>query len=310
MNFEPIITEIIERTPDWHFRKISEIERLNGLTNATFRFRVDEEFYVLRVGGEHASYLGIDRSSELEILRLVERAGIGPEVFWACPDEGHLITKWIEGSHWTHEEYMQTSNLDLAISMMTRLHELETSIRFDPFERIKLLHKSVDTLNVDLPDDFDSSLEIIEEIRGDQLSDPERRQVLCHNDLVAANIMALDHNNSIRFIDFEFAGLNDPYFDLASFIYAQEYMVPLSDDLEIYILKSYFGKVDGHIKRRLSGMQVLLLVFYSLWGFVLHGCEKQGLVESPSDFDYLEYARDIVLRRIPQVLHRYSKWRE
>src|SRR5207247_9909827 len=57
----------------------------------------------------------------------------------------------------------------------------------------------------------------------------------CHNDLLLANF--LDDGELIRIIDWEYAAMGDPYFDLGNFAVHQG----LDDNQEMIMLEAYFG---------------------------------------------------------------------
>ena len=62
---------------------------------------------------------------------------------------------------------------------------------------------------------------------------------LCHNDLLPANI--LDDNERIWIVDWEYAGMGNPLFDLAGVSANCCY----SEEQEIALLESYRGELRG-----------------------------------------------------------------
>jgi thiamine kinase-like enzyme len=82
--------------------------------------------------------------------------------------------------------------------------------------------------------------------------------VLCHNDLNPQNCIFF--KETIKFIDWEFATMNDRYFDLASF--SVEFQFSVLD--EAYMLASYFGR-EGWNKKKLEAYKVIYRALCAQW---------------------------------------------
>ncbi|MFW9910297.1 MAG: phosphotransferase, partial [Candidatus Thorarchaeota archaeon] len=110
------------------------VERIAGLTNKNYRVIADGNQYALRISRENAEKLGINREFEFEALKAASEAGIAPEVVCFIRPEGHLITQWIDGRHWTYEEYQKPENIHLMVQTIKRLHSLPAvAATFSPF---------------------------------------------------------------------------------------------------------------------------------------------------------------------------------
>ena len=79
---------------------------------------------------------------------------------------------------------------------------------------------------------------------GAALSGPEHEPVPCHNDLLAARTSSA-HGDALVIIDWEYAGMNDRYFDLGNLAVNNE----LSPDDELRLLEAYFGEPPGAAAR-------------------------------------------------------------
>ena len=80
-------------------------------------------------------------------------------------------------------------------------------------------------------------------------------------------------------LDYEYAGMGDPFFDLANLSINNG----MSGDAQELLLRAYFGEVtDGH-RARLGLMRVMSDLREAMWGVV-----QQAL--STLDVDYVEYA--------------------
>jgi thiamine kinase-like enzyme len=102
----------------------------------------------------------------------------------------------------------------------------------------------------------------------------------CHNDLLNANF--IDDGARIRIVDWEYAGMGDPYFDLGNFSINHE----LDTDQDAILLEAYLGEPPSPaLAARLTLMRVLSDFREAMWGVL-----QQGI--STLDVDFVAYAAD------------------
>ena len=99
----------------------------------------------------------------------------------------------------------------------------------------------------------------------------------CHNDLLNANF--IDDGTRIRIIDWEYAGMGDPFFDLGNFSINHE----LTSDEDEILLRAYDGTVRRGRLARLTLMRVVSDFREAMWGVL-----QQGV--STLDVDFVAYA--------------------
>jgi thiamine kinase-like enzyme len=167
---------------------------------------LDDSQLMFRVDGPLAARLGLDRRGELEILDTVAKAGIGPEVVGADPEQGWLLTRYVPGEHWCEQALKDPVNLERLAQRLKQLHELPpVGPLFDPGRIARGYARQLGTEAARrLADDIES--------RARELYSGTDPAVICHNDLIAANII---ESEPLTFIDWEYAAVGDPYFDLA-----------------------------------------------------------------------------------------------
>jgi thiamine kinase-like enzyme len=285
---QSVVDEIIQQIPDWKNASNIQVEPLEGLTNTNYAVTVNGERFVLRVSGKNTACLGINRKYEAEVLAAVSEVGIGAQVVYYQLSEGHLITRYIDGRHLTLEEYRAQETIERIVRKVKRLHELPlVSGIFSPFRHVESYARQVKAMQVPFPRDFQKMLERMRVIEQEQAQDPYPWQRFCHNDLFFVNV--LDDGN-IRFIDWEFSGVNDIYYDLATLTYAYDSLNTLPRELQEHLLVCYFGEVRQKNWKRLDGMKYMLMFFTAMWGLLQQGMQNEGHVRSVEGFDFLEYA--------------------
>ena len=244
----------------------ARIEPLSGgITNRNFKVEVDGEGYVLRIGGRDTELLGIDRYNEHEASIAAARLGLAPEVLRY--QSGYLVTRFIEG------EPGRIDSVEEVARMLRRLHDSpRIGGRFDAFRVVEAYRATAIEHGVPVPVDYDHADKIartIERLRADV---PQRP---CHNDLLAANF--INDGSRLWIVDWEYAGMGDPYFDLGNFAVNNA----LDEDAEARFLAAY-GADD------LDGF--LLMRFMSDFREAMWGVVQQALSEL--DVDFKAYATE------------------
>ena len=296
------VQEIIARVPAIQGCADIHVERIAGLTNSNYRVTANGEGYVLRVSGENTARLGIDRELELAALRSAAAAGLAPEVVAFLLPEGHLVTRWVEGCHWTPEVFRTPEHVRLLTETVQRIHALPPNgAVFSPFQRVNAFLEVAQGYNVALPSQLNAFLVTMQQIKTDQESDSSDWQRMCHNDLVSVNYLYRLTDQSIAVLDWEFAGLGDIYYDLATVVFTHDSDGPIPSELEQVMLETYFGGVTAFQMRRLQGMKYMLMLFSGMWGLAQHGMQYAGLVPAVDGFDYLQFAEYLFDHDIPEL---------
>lgn len=296
------IDQILARVPAWKEAQNIQVTRIEGLTNANYRVHVDGERFVLRISGKNTERLGINRTYEAAALQTAAAAGLGPEIIAFIQPEGHLVTRWIDGRHLDHQEFRTPENVRLLTETAKRIHALPPNgAIFSPFQRVLSYLETARSFAVPLPAGLDSCLETMQAVQADQQSDTANWQHFCHNDLVSVNYLFVEAERRIVVLDWEFSGLGDIYYDLATVVYTHDSEGPIPSDLEEVMLTCYFGNPTSWQRRRLLGMKYMLMLFTGMWGLAQHGMQQGGLISPVEGFDYREFAQYLFTHDIQEL---------
>jgi len=175
----------------------------------------DQQF-VLRLDRAAAARLRLDRRAELNVLEVVGRAGIGPQVIWADADAGILLTSYLTGRPWRTSDVRNANCLNQVALTLKQLFSL-------PFAGTVLNPASAATSYADTigTEVARASAQTASQIIRDLQASPHE-QSLCHNDLIHSNIIG---TAPVQLIDWEYAALGDPLFDMA--VITRQHAVPL-----------------------------------------------------------------------------------
>jgi thiamine kinase-like enzyme len=237
-----------------------------GITNRNFKVDADERRFVLRIGGKDTELLGIDRSAEHAASRIAADLGLGPEVVAFIEPEGYLVTKYVDG---------EVGKVDIARvgAALRRLHDGPAFPgRFDSFRVVETYRVTAQEHGVGVPAAYGRAKELADQIER-RRADASLRP--CHNDLLNANF--IDDGVRLVLVDWEYAGMGDPFFDLGNFAVNHE----LNEESERTLLSAY-GSDDA---AALVLMRFMSDFREAMWGIV-------QLAISELDFDFAAYAEE------------------
>jgi thiamine kinase-like enzyme len=247
---------------------VDSIEPLGGgITNRNFKVRVGDETFVLRIGGADTEQLGIDRAVEHDASLAAAELGIGPEVVAFVEPEGYLVTRYVEGE-------VGRASVDEVAALLRRFHgSRPIAGRFDSFRVVETYAATATEYGVTLPAEYERARETaarIEARRGRVPLHP------CHDDLLAANF--IHDGERVWIVDWEYAGMGDPAFDLANFAVNNG----LDENGDRALLDAYGAGDDYDIH--------VLMRFMSDFREAMWGVVQQALSEL--DFDFAGYAAE------------------
>ncbi len=248
-----------------------------GITNHNLKVEVDGESFVLRVTGKGTDQLGIDRTVELEATRAAAALGVGPEVVAFVEPEGWLVTRFVEGATPSVEQMRRPEMLTRVAAALRAFHDGPSIAgSFDSFRVVESYRETALAQGGAIPPAYNLAHEVaarIEGIRGGAAAKP------CHNDLLNANF--LWDGTRLCIVDWEYAGMGDPFFDLANFSINHE----LDEGARRRLLEAYFGEIRAEDTRGLELMRFMSDFREAMWGVV------QTAV-SALDFDFVGYASE------------------
>jgi thiamine kinase-like enzyme len=269
----------LQRVPEVAGREIVLTAMSGGITNRNFLITVPDgdDRYVIRLAGNDTHLLGISREVEHAATVAAAGVGVGPEVTAFIRPEGYLVTRFIEGSPVSDEAVHQRPTLERVAQSLRRIHDgPPIPGLFVPLRIVEAYRSLPPARGVRIPADYEIASLIGRRIELACLANPVEPRP-CHNDLLNANI--IDDGTRIRIVDWEYAGMGDPFFDLGNFSINHE----LTPDEDAHLLASYgdIGRTD-HLAR-LTLMRVVSDFREAMWGVL-----QQGI--STLDVDFVAYA--------------------
>jgi thiamine kinase-like enzyme len=246
---------------------------VGGLTNTNARVTTPTHDVVVRISTKDAALLAIDREAEYANSRAAAESGASPAVVEYHPDRHLLVIEYVDGRTLTEADLDSAEMLDRIAAACRTLHGGPRFVNdFDMFEIQRRYLDTVVEQGFRLPPGYLEYMPKVERVRA-ALSAYPLPTVPCNNDLLAANF--IDDGERIWIIDFEYAGNNDPCFELGNIW--SEASLPL-EHLEV-LVSAYFGghRPDLTARARLLGLM-------SKYGWTLWASIQDAT--SALDFDF------------------------
>ena len=249
-----------------------------GITNHNVKVTRPDGVLVLRVAGKDTDLLGIDRTVELAATRAAAEAGVGTggrRLRRAGGMARHPLRRRVDP-----RRPRRFASRSSSVASRGRSGPSTTGRRYPGGSTRSRSSRRIGTRPSSEGRSFPTRSPRHTSWRGGsptlRADQPPRA---CHNDLLNANF--IDDGERLVIVDWEYAGMGDPFFDLANFSINHE----LDAEGRAVLLAAYAG--DAHA----AGLATLDLQRFmsdfreAMWGVV------QGVV-SELDFDFAAYAAE------------------
>ncbi len=257
-----------------------EITRLEGgLTNVNVRVRTSERDIVVRIFDDSSSMLAIDREAEYQNSCAAAASGASPRVIEYRSDDHVLVVSYIDGMTLTPEDVRDSTQLSRIAQVCRLLHAGPRFVsEFDMFDVQRAYLRTVQDNGYRLPRRY---LEFEPQVTAMRraLAAVEVATVPCNNDLLAANF--IDDGARLWIIDFEYAGNNDPCFELGN-IWSESNLAP--DQLD-ELVECYFGHERPSLVARARLLGLMSKYGWTLWASIQDAT-------SELDFDFWEWGME------------------
>jgi thiamine kinase len=226
-------------------RITAELSR--GPTNSSYRVERGEEIFVLRLDRPEAARLGLDRANERLVSDAAAAAGLAPETVFFDDVAGVFLRRFVPGRSWQQAELSEPARLEQLARALRRLHALPPrGAAFEPLQAARRYAAQVDSAAAQaLAGEVERLLAQLEADGGPAGGAP----CLCHNDLVCENIV--EGEGRLWLIDWEYAAVGDPLFDLAVVIAHHS----LGAGLQAHFLDAWAGGRAGPGQRERLELQ-------------------------------------------------------
>lgn len=231
--------------------KLKKLDKLKnqGICNTIYKLETSKKNYLIRVF-KHTHQDQQSRKNEFKIQKKAFLKNIAAKPYILDEKKSLMICDFIKGKH---KETLKRDEVKALVDSVKKLHKIKINQKSYSLEndfnyyKKKLKDKKLQKLVKD-------SLKDLKKLKKYKF-DP----VTSHHDLNVNNI--LFYKNSVKFIDWEFACVNDRFFDLANICFEFK----LSVTQEQQVLKRYFNKLRNKDIKKLALYKSIYENLWILW---------------------------------------------
>jgi thiamine kinase-like enzyme len=264
--------------------KVEPVPLGGGMTNHNFLVQDGSRRCVVRVGADVPEH-NLLRFADVAASRAAARAGISPEVLYSEP--GLTILDFIEGRTLEPADIRERAMQRRIVPLIKRCHrEVPRHLRgpvlaFWVFQVLRdYSHRLAEAGHRHAPrlGEWSKTAARLEARVGSV------EIVLGHNDLLAGNI--IDDGRKLWLVDWDYAGINSPLFDLGGLASNSE----LDEADREYLLETYYERpVDDTLRIRSQAMLTASLLREAMWSMVSE-------LYSKIDMDFVAYTEENLKR--------------
>ncbi len=214
MTNEQIIKEVMMEVLQVEEQNVIIKNRLmGGMSNYTYVVEVDSILYTFRIPGKNAEKF-VDRIVEKSNIEIVKNLNLNNETIFLDVESGIKIAKYIEGQPLS--ELNPLDYLEEAASILHQIHEsgLRSEYDYDPLGRLQKYEEHTLEYNHVHSDRYHELKQRFMNLKDTYMD--KSKLVLSHGDSQISNFLKTP-DGSLKLMDWEFTGNNDPYYDIACF---------------------------------------------------------------------------------------------
>jgi thiamine kinase-like enzyme len=262
------INEIVSKIEDWKGKDISIQALSGGLTNTNYKVDVNGTSFFVRVPGERTELLAIDRNNEYHNTNAAAKTGVGPRVLYYLPDYNVMVLEFLNGKTMSKESLNAPGMPTRMAQAIKRLHSGPRFLLDFNMFRLTEYYLSICTeRKIPLPDGYLAGMIAVAQIEKALLVYP-LPALPCNNDLLAENY--IDDGTSLRLIDYEYSGNNDPCFELGNTCQEMQF----NDQQISEVCSTYFGRASSNKISRMKLNMIMSDVGWGLWAAIQANMSK------------------------------------
>lgn len=257
-----VIEAAVAKIEDWKGKNLSIESLSGGLTNTNYKVTVDGTPYFVRVPGESTELLAVDRKNEHFNSRAAAEAGVGPKVLYHLPEYDVMVLEFIDGSTMSKESLSASGMPTRMAQAIKQLHRGPRFLTdFNMFRLTEYYLNLCDERDIPIPDGYLERMSTVNEIEKTMSVNP-LSTVPCNNDLLAENYIY--DGKSLRLIDYEYSGNNDPCFELGNTCQEMEF----TEEQIREVCAAYFGEASDRMIARMKLNMIMSDVGWGLWAAI------------------------------------------
>lgn len=200
-----------------------------GTVNTSYSVDTGAGRFVVRIHNEIARSLGADHEREAQLHAAAAAAGLAPALIHVDAEHRFLVMEYVAGGTWTSQDMARPERLRQLGAALYALHAVVPPF-VTRYEIPAVLEVQYRRLSEVAPEEVPWFSELMERAAAalDASGTRQRPRVLIHNDLYHLNLIGYER---LYLLDWEYAAVADPLFDLATVLAHHPQAVPFAETL-------------------------------------------------------------------------------
>jgi thiamine kinase len=195
-------------------RTVARAAKLYGGTvNTSYRVDTSAGRFVVRLHDPTALVLGADHEREAQLHAAAAAAGLAPALIHVDTAHRFMIMEYVAGELWTSQDFSRADRLQQLGAALHTLHTIAAPT-VAPFDLWSVLERHYHRLRDGVPEEAVAFEQLMERAATalQACGTQARAKVLVHNDIHHSNLIGAGR---LYLLDWEYAAVADPLFDLA-----------------------------------------------------------------------------------------------
>lgn len=194
-----------------HIHDASIVKRLEGgMSNYTYVVMAQGKKYTYRVPGKYAERF-VNREDEWENIQRVAPLGLNNVTTYVELLSGEKLAEYVEGTIMSDTDVISYNTL--SVQALKKLHSSNIKFKdYNAFGRLTDDEHYCHEMGYHHPDEYSTLRAKLELLRQRHADVP---MVPCHCDYQPTNLVI--NGDRLYVLDWEFAGMNDPFYDIACY---------------------------------------------------------------------------------------------
>lgn len=273
-----VVLEVMDATLD-EIKNVTIMKK--GLTNRSFLFECRNKRYIMRIPGKGANET-VNREEEATVYNIINDKNICDNILYINPKNGYKITEYIEDVRTC--DPLNPEDVSKCMKKLREFHNMKFKVEhtYDLFWYLEYYEKLWNG-RPSIYRDYAETKKKIYELK-DYIEEHAGEYVLSHIDPNYDNFLFTTNDEGeeeIKLIDWEYASMQDPDFDLASFSTYAMYNKEQIDRL----IDSYFP--EGCTRQR----RINIYCYVAIYGLCTSNwCEyKRSLGNDFGEYSIMQY---------------------
>ena len=181
-----------------------------GMSNYTYVVECQGKKYTYRVPGKFAEKF-VDRDDEWANIQEVDRLGLNNVTTYVEIRSGEKLAEYVEGTIMSTTDVVSYN--EMSVKALKKIHNSDLKFKdYDAFGRLDTYQNYCIETGFTHPQEYLNLRNKLEVLRKQYIS---VTMVPCHCDYQPTNLVI--NGDKLYVLDWEFAGMNDPFYDIACY---------------------------------------------------------------------------------------------